>query len=71
MSYEKKAEELQEIINQLEEGKNFEESIDLFKKGVELSGECVKLLNEGKGKLTELKKTLEGLEEISLEFDEK
>ena len=52
------------------EGKNFEESIKLFEKGVALSAECVKLLNEGKGKLTELKKTLEGLEEISLEFDE-
>ena len=70
MGYEKKSEELQEIINQLEEGKNFEESIKLFEKGVALSAECVKLLYEGKGKLTELKKTLEGLEEISLEFDE-
>ena len=52
MNFETAYSKLEEIVKKLE-GQNvsLEESIALFNSGIELSKECLKFLNESKGKI--------------------
>ena len=51
--FEKSVEELQGIVDKLEKGDlTLDESVDLFKKGVELSKLCTKKLDEVEKKIT-------------------
>ncbi len=65
ISYEEASKELSEIINKLEDGTiPMSEAIELFEKGKNLVKICYSHLDKAKGKLTEIKETIEGLEEI-------
>ncbi len=49
MSYEEKFSELLKIVDKLENSKpELQESIELYKKGMCLSAECKKMLNDAK-----------------------
>ena len=64
LSYEEASSKLNEIIQKLEEGQvSMSEAIKLFDEGKTLVNVCYKHLDKAKGKLTEIKETLEGLEE--------
>ncbi len=65
ISYEDASKELNEIINRLEEGEvPMSEALELFEKGKNLVKVCYSHLDKAKGKLTEIKESIEGLEEI-------
>lgn len=64
-SYEEASKELAQIINQLESGQlSLDEALKLFERGKELILVCNNCLNQAKGKLTEIKETLDKLEEV-------
>ncbi len=62
MNFETAYSKLEEIVKKLE-GQNvsLEESIALFNSGIELSKECLKFLNEEKGKIQLLTDELNNL----------
>lgn len=62
MNFETAYSKLEEIVKKLE-GQNvsLEESIALFNSGIELSKECLKFLNESKGKILLLTDELNNL----------
>ena len=62
MNFETAYSKLEEIVKKLE-GQNvsLEESIALFNSGIELSKECLKCLNESKGKIQLLTDELNNL----------
>lgn len=62
MNFETAYSKLEEIVKKLE-GQNvsLEESIALFNSGIELSKECLKFLNESKGKIRLLTDELNNL----------
>lgn len=62
MNFETAYSKLEEIVKKLE-GQNvsLEESIVLFNSGIELSKECLKFLNESKGKILLLTDELNNL----------
>ena len=62
MNFETAYSKLEEIVKKLE-GQNvsLEESIVLFNSGIELSNECLKFLNESKGKIQLLTDELNNL----------
>ena len=62
MNFETAYSKLEEIVKKLE-GQNvsLEESIALFNSGIELSKECLKFLNEAKGKIQLLTDELNNL----------
>lgn len=62
MNFETAYSKLEEIVKELE-GQNvsLEESIALFNSGIELSKECLKFLNESKGKIQLLTDELNNL----------
>ena len=62
MNFETAYSKLEEIVKKLE-GQNvsLEESIALFNSGIELSKECLKFLNESKGKIPLLTDELNNL----------
>ena len=62
MNFETAYSKLEEIVKKLE-GQNvsLEESIALFNSGIELSKECLKFLNESKGKIQHLTDELNNL----------
>ena len=65
LSYEEASKELAQIINQLESGQlSLDEALKLFERGKELILVCNDALNQAKGKLTEIKETLDKLEEV-------
>ena len=50
--FEKKFNELNNIVSQLENGNTgLDESISLYEKGMKLSAECMKILSEAKQKI--------------------
>ena len=52
-SFESNITELEEIISALESGDApLDKCIDMFEKGVKISGECLELLNEAQQKIT-------------------
>lgn len=61
MNFEKSIEELENIVQQLETGElTLEESLKLFQKGVELSKNCSKMLDEAEQKVKILIKEKDG-----------
>jgi len=67
-SFENNITELESIISMLESGDApLDKCIEMFEKGVNLSGECLKLLNEAEQKITLL--TENGEKEFSLNGD--
>jgi len=60
---------LDEIAKKLESGElSLDESIALFDKSVEITKECLAILEEGRGKLVVIKKELDKL--VEEEFDD-
>ena len=52
IDFEAKLRELEDVVGKLEDGScSLEESIKLFERGIELSGECEKFLNEAQQKI--------------------
>ena len=67
-SFENNITELENIISMLESGDApLDKCIEMFEKGVNLSGECLKLLNEAQQKITLL--TENGEKDFSLNGD--
>lgn len=63
MNFEKKLGELEKIINRLEDGEcSLEESIELFEKGIKITGECRTSLENAQKRIVELAE-IEGEEE--------
>ncbi len=60
ISYEEAAKELNQIIEKLEEGS----LVKLFERGQELIKICYNSLDKAKGKLTEIKETIDNIEEV-------
>ena len=59
--FEEYMKELTEIVSKLESGTlGIEESIDLFKKGSELSKNCMKIIQDGKETIKVIKQDLNG-----------
>ena len=55
MNIEKKLSELEKIIERLEDGEcTLEESIELFEKGIKITGECKTTLENAQKKIIEL-----------------
>lgn len=53
MDYEKKLNELEELVKKLENGNvTLEESVELFESGVALTKDCILALKEYKGRIT-------------------
>lgn len=52
MKFEDSIKELEKIVSSLESGENsLDESIDLFEKGIKLSKQCQKMLDEAEKKV--------------------
>ena len=52
-NFETNMDELEQIISDLESGEApLDKCIELFEKGVKLSGECLKMINEARQKIT-------------------
>lgn len=61
-----KIEELEKIVAELErEGTTLERGMELFEKGIALTRECLDELGRSKGRITELKKQMDGMLEIA------
>lgn len=72
MEFEKALQELEEIAKKMEDKETtLDESLALFDKGVKKSGDCIKVLNETKGKAELLIKELDGITKAELVLDEK
>lgn len=64
LSYEEALKELNDIVEKLENGTlPMSEAIELFERGKKLVKVCYGHLDKAKGKLTEIKETIDGLEE--------
>lgn len=67
MDFEKKIKRLEEIVNLLESGEcGFDNATKLFEEGKEIAVYCSELLNNNKGKITELVSELDMLVEKGL-----
>lgn len=65
ISYEEASKELNQIIEKLEEDKvPLSSAVELFERGEELVKICYKNLDNAKGKLTQIKETIDKLEEV-------
>ena len=65
LSYEEAVKQLNEIVIQLENGNlPMTKAMELFEKGQMLLKECYETLSQAKGKLTEVKESLDKLEEV-------
>ena len=52
-TFEQNMDELEKIIKDLESGEApLDECVELFEKGVKLSGECVKMIDDARQKIT-------------------
>ena len=73
ISFEEKLEELNKIAQKLETGElSLEQSVKEFEKGMKISKECYKYLDETEKKITELVNTGKTLEEVPYKrLDEK
>lgn len=61
-----KIEELEKIVSELErEGTTLERGMELFEKGIALTRECLDELGRSKGRITELKKQMDGMLETA------
>lgn len=67
MEFEKVLQELEEIAKKMEDkNTTLDESLALFDKGVQKSSECIKVLNETKGKAELLIKQLDEITKAEL-----
>ncbi len=65
ITYEEASKELSYIITQLESGQlSLDDALKLFERGKQLISICHNALNNAKGKLTEIKETLDKIEEV-------
>ena len=65
ISYEEACKELSDIITKIEiQQLPLDEAIKLFERGQDLIKQCYKTLDKAQGKLTEIKETMNGFEEI-------
>ena len=68
MSYEEALEELKQIVAKLNEGKvTLDESLQLYKRGNELSSYCDKKLREVTQKISEVNKATGGEDPLNIE----
>ena len=71
MEFEKVLQELEEIAKKMEDKQTtLDESLALFDKDVKKSSECLKVLNETKGKAELLIKELDGMTKTELNLNE-
>lgn len=71
MEFEKVLQELEEIAKKMEDKTTtLDESLELFDKGVKKSSECIKVLNETKGKAELLVKQLDEITKTELVLKE-
>ncbi len=71
MEFEKVLQELEEIAKKMEDkNTTLDESLALFDKGVKKSSECIKVLNETKGKAELLIKELDNITKTELILNE-
>ena len=71
INFENNIDELERLITELEKGDlNLEDSISKFEKGVELSKECNKVLEESEKKITILLEKDGKVEEENFDTDE-
>ena len=64
ISFEKNISELEEIVKKLENNEiSLDESLKLFERGVKLSSECSKMIDEAEQKVAVLLKTENGIKE--------
>lgn len=65
LSFEQSCDALQELITKIESGSlSLKDSIKAFEEGEKLIKNCYNQLSQAKGKLSEIKSTLDKLEEI-------
>ena len=70
MEFEKLLSELQQVVEKLEIPQTgLDEGIALFNRGIELSKQCMQLLNESKGKVALLKKELDAVTSVAFDVD--
>lgn len=61
MKFEEAMKELESIVEKMESGMlSIDESLQMFSRGIELSKECKKQLEEAKGKISILEKQMDG-----------
>ena len=61
MKFEEAMKELETIVEKMESGMlSIDESLQMFSRGIELSKECKKQLEEAKGKISILEKQMDG-----------
>ena len=66
MTFEESIKQLNEIVNQMESGNlSIDESLAKFSQGIKLCEECMKQLNEAKGKVSILQKQMDEIVEKS------
>lgn len=70
MEFEKLLNELQQVVEKLDNPQTgLDEGIALFNRGIELSKQCIALLNESKGKVSLLKKELDAVTAVAFDVD--
>lgn len=70
MEFEKLLKELQEVVDKLDQPTTgLDEGIALFNRGIELSKQCMQVLNESKGKVSLLKKELDAVTATAFDVD--
>ena len=70
MEFEKLLVELQSVVDKLDQPTTgLDEGIALFNRGIELSKQCMQLLNESKGKVSLLKKELDTVTAEAFDVD--
>ena len=61
MTFEEKIKRIDEICTAMESGKlSLDESMKLYEEGMMLSKECLDTIEQSKGKIVEIKKTISG-----------
>lgn len=61
MTFEEKMKRIEEISNLMEENKlSLDESIKIYEEGMLLAKECIDYIEVTKGKITEIKKKVDG-----------
>lgn len=69
MEYEKAAKKLQDIVDKMSGDVTLAESIKLFEQGVAESRVCMDILSEAKGKITAIRKEMDGIFEEPIRGD--
>ena len=68
MTFEEKIKRIDEICASMETGKlSLDESMKLYEEGMKLSKDCLDTIEKSKGKIVEIKKTMDGI--LEEDFD--